>query len=231
MNQSTIRIARLPTAALLLLALLLPGCGASPFAGTGEPSAASTRTGLSARRALALDRSRTRPLGRGSRFRPRPIGELVRAHVALGRLRCRTARAHPYAAHIELFAAAHEIVVPAGIGVAPPQRRQGASVLGGQCTYPIRTADPTGVILIDPSSAGEAEPTVGELFELWGQPLSRHRLAGFTATGDGSVAAFVDGRRVLGPASAIALRRHAQIVLELGPHVQPHPSYRFAPGL
>lgn len=102
---------------------------------------------------------------------------------------------------------------------------------GGRCAYPIRTADPTGVILVDPPSTNEPPPTVEELFKLWGQQLSRHRLASFTAAHNGSVTAFVDGRSVLGPPGAIPLRRHAQIVLEIGPYVQPHPAYRFAPGL
>jgi hypothetical protein len=104
-------------------------------------------------------------------------------------------------------------------------------VEAGACAYPVRTTDPTGVVLIDPPSPGQAQPTVGDLFRLWGQPLSRHRIASFTAAGSGPVAAFVDGRRVLGPPGAIPLRHHAQIVLEIGPYVQPHPSYRFAAGL
>lgn len=182
-------------------------------------------------RALALDGSRTRPLGPGVRFRPPPISPLVRARAPLGWLRCGVVSAHPYAVHIELFAQAHEIIVPAGIGVAPPQHLQGASVDGGACAYPVRTADPTGVVLIDPSSIKDVQPTVGDLFRLWGQPLSPHRLAGFPAGRHTPVVAFLDGRRVPGPPGAIPLRRHAQIVLEVGPYVQPHPSYRFASGL
>lgn len=102
---------------------------------------------------------------------------------------------------------------------------------GGRCDYPIRTTDPTGVILIDPPPAGKSQPTIGDLFKLWGQPLSRRLLAGFTAPGKDSVAAFVDGRRIIGYPGTIPLRRHAQIVLEAGPHVEPHPSYRFPSGL
>lgn len=218
--------------ALSLTALLLAGCAGSPTAVERvERDAPSVGVTAAAMHALALDRSRTRSLGRGARFRPPPIGGLVRARASLGWLRCGTASAHPYAAHIELFAQAHEIILPAGIGVAPPQRHHGASVDGGRCAYPIRTADPTGVVLVDSSSAMYFHPTVGDLFKLWGQPLSRRRLAGFTAARNGTVAAFVNGRHELGPPGAIRLRRHAQIVLEIGPHVQPHPSYRFADGL
>jgi hypothetical protein len=145
------------------------------------------------------------------------------------RLRCGAPRRHPSGAHIELFADGHEIIVPAGIGIAPPQHHHGASVDTGRCVYPVHTTDPTGVILIDPT--GSRVPTVGELFKLWGQPLNRRRLASFMALANSAIAAFVDGRRFPDDPRSIPLRRHAQIVLEVGPPVEPHPSYRFASGL
>ena len=47
--------------------------------------------------------------------------------------------------HLELFARGLVLLVPAGIGVAPPVERDGAYVLGGRCLYPLRTREPTGV--------------------------------------------------------------------------------------
>lgn len=232
MNNPATPTKRSTATALSLTVLLLAGCaGSRTVVERAEQTVPSAGVTAGAMRVIALDRSRTRSLGRGARFRPPPIGRLVRTRSSLGWLRCGVASAHPYAAHIELFAQAHEIVVPAGIGVAPPQRHDGSSVDGGRCAYPIRTADPTGVVLIDPPSTRYASPTVGALFKLWGQPLSRWRLASFTAPHNSTVTAFVNGRREPGPPGAIRLSRHAQIVLEIGPHVQPHPSYRFADGL
>lgn len=176
-----------------------------------------------------LDSARTRPPGRGVRFHPPSLSAPVSARAAVGSLRCGALPVRPYGAHVELFADGHEIVVPAGIGIAPPRRHVGASIEAGGCTYPVRTSDPTGVILVDPMIRGE--PTVGELFRLWGQPLSRRRLASFTVAADHPVSAFVDGRRISGDPRAIPLSRHAQIVIEAGPHVDPHPSYRFPDGL
>lgn len=69
--------------------------------------------------------------------------------------------------------------------------------------------------------------TLKALFAVWGQPLSSDRLAGFR----GPVEAFLGGRRWRGAPGEIPLRRHAEIVLELGGHIPPHPAYRFAPGL
>jgi hypothetical protein len=97
-------------------------------------------------------------------------------------------------------------------------------VLGGACEYPIRTHEPTGVVLVDPA---RSPPMLSALFALWGQPLTRTALAGF----DGPVSAYVRGRRWHRPPGAIPLTRHAEIVLEIAGSVLPHRRYRFPPGL
>ena len=154
----------------------------------------------------------------------------------MGRLRCgpattgmagmAAAAGHHYGIHLELYAARLVVPVPAGIGIAPPQRRRGAYVLGGACVYPLRTYEPTGVVVVD-GRAGSPAPTLGALFAIWGQPLSRGRLAGFR----GPVSAYLGGVRWSGPPGAIRLTRHAEIVLEVGKAVPPHRTYLFPPGL
>jgi hypothetical protein len=69
--------------------------------------------------------------------------------------------------------------------------------------------------------------TLGHLFAVWGQPLRRTRMAGFS----GRVRAYVNGRPWHDAPGRIPLRRHAQIVLEVGGQVPPHRTYRFPPGL
>jgi hypothetical protein len=69
--------------------------------------------------------------------------------------------------------------------------------------------------------------TLGDLFDVWGQPLSRTWMVGFR----GTVTAYVAGRPWRPDPRSIPLQRHAQIVLEVGGHVTPHPSYQFPPGL
>jgi hypothetical protein len=113
--------------------------------------------------------------------------------------------------------------VPAGIGIAPPQRRHGAYVLGGRCYYPLVTFEPTGVVLVD-----RRRPlTLGALFAVWGQRFGGGRLASFT----GRVHAFLDGAPWSGRLESIPLPRHAEIVLEIAGMVPPHRSYEFPPGL
>jgi hypothetical protein len=119
------------------------------------------------------------------------------------------------------------VLVPAGIGVAKPFGTRGAFVEPQGCTYALRTLDPTGVVEV---RAG-TNATLGDLFALWGAPLSRTRLAGFTTTPARPVRAYVGGHPWLGSLGAIPLTRHAQIVLELGPYVAPHQAYLFRPGL
>lgn len=203
-----------PFAAALLLAT---GCGT---AGNGSGLAPESRS------VLALDLAMTRPVGIGPRFRPPPLGNpAVLSASAIGQWRCRQTPSPVYGAHVELFAQNHEVQVPGGIGIAPPQRHKGVFVLGGRCGYPLQTVDPTGVVRI--AARPGAAPTLGQLFTLWGQRLSPTRLTGFS----GQVQAFVGGRRWRGDPRAIPLSPHAQIVLELGPRVRPHATYLFPLGL
>ena len=62
-----------------------------------------------------------------------------------------------------------------------------------------------------------------DLFAVWGRRLSPRRLLSFT----GRVEAYVNGRRVAGDPRRIPLRRHDEIVLEIGGYVPPHNSYLF----
>jgi hypothetical protein len=70
---------------------------------------------------------------------------------------------------------------------------------------------------------------LADLFRSWGEPLSWRRLAGFAAPGGTPVTVFVDGRRRAGDPRSVPLSAHAEIVLEVGPHVPPHHSYTFPP--
>ncbi len=164
------------------------------------------------------------PIGVGPGYRIAAAPAPVRRGLPLGRLRCESRRA-AVGVHLELFARRRVVIVPAGIGVARPRWRRLGQTLAGRCRYPASTVDPTGVILVDPGS----RVVLADLFRTWGQPLARFRLASFrTRT---PVLAFVGGRRWRGDPGAIPLRAHAQIVLELGGYVPPHPRYLFPAGL
>jgi hypothetical protein len=61
--------------------------------------------------------------------------------------------------------------------------------------------------------------TLGDFFAIWGRRLRRYPRA------------YVGGRRWTGPAAAIPLHRHDEIVLEAGPYIPPHAGFLFRKGL
>ena len=162
--------------------------------------------------------SEARPIGVGPRFHPPAIGPVSGS--------CQPALGPRDGVHVEVFAAARVLLLPAGIGTRPPRASLNGRITAAHCYGALVTLDPTGVVLVRPG----AELTLGTLFSSWGEPLSRTRLASFTAAARTGVAVFVDGRPWQGAPAAVPLARHAEIVLEVGPHVPPHSSYTFPPG-
>jgi hypothetical protein len=162
------------------------------------------------------------PIGVGPGFHPGPTSRAVAAARPAGRHVCGAAVQQRVRAHLELFAQRRVVIVPAGIGVAPPLRMRNGFVVRGRCSYPVRTVEPTGVIEVDSS----LRPTLGDLFAVWGRRLGPNRLLSFA----GPVQAFVAGKRWHGDPRRIPLRRHAQIVLEVGGYIPPHRSYLFGVG-
>jgi len=162
------------------------------------------------------------PIGAGPRYHPPPAPKRVLQGRPVGPLRC-GAGGRRFGVHLELFARGRVVIVPAGIGVAEPLRRVGAFVRPAGCTYAARTLEPTGVV----EFRRGARVRLGDLFAVWGQPLSATRLAGFSTTRGAPVRAYVGGRRWRGRPAAIPLSRHAEIVLELGRYIPPHRAFRF----
>jgi hypothetical protein len=146
------------------------------------------------------------PIGVGPRYQPTAANRRVLAGAPVGGMKCSNGRR--FAVHIELFAHRRVVIVPPGIGIA----RSG-------CSYPLRTNTPTGVIEVLQSGRF----TLGDLFRVWGRRLKPVRLLSFP----GHVSVFVGGRRLGGDPRRLVLTRHAQIVLEVGAYVAPHPRYLF----
>jgi hypothetical protein len=167
------------------------------------------------------------PIGSGKLYHPVPHGTLVTASRSVEGLACSPSPRSRFGAHLELFGRGLVVIVPAGVGIAPPLRTDGAFVTAGACSYPAQTREPTGVIEI----ARGPRITLRDFFALWGQQLGARRLAGFRAVGSERVRAWVNGRLWHGDLGAIPLRFHDQIVLELGAFVAPHATYRFREGL
>jgi len=149
------------------------------------------------------------PIGVGPRYHPPPA---VHAPCAPGSLRG-AARAH-----VELFANRRIVIVPAATGLRGARFSFGR-VTSARCRAALWTTDPSGVV----SFSGRA--LLGDLFTVWGEPLSRTRLASF----HGAVSLFRNGLPVRGDPRRLALRDGDELVLEIGGFVPPHRSYRFPP--
>jgi hypothetical protein len=199
---------------VLFLAIgALSGCGT-----THSPGIATTHSHFTS--AAEIPKTlllQARPIGAGPRFHPGPTG------AVLGR--CARRLGPRSAVHVEVFAANRVVIVPAGIGVRPPLTRSAGRITRARCYGALVTLEPTGVALVR-----EHEPLpLSSLFRSWGQPLSPSRLGSFAAPAGARVAVFVDGRRWRGAPGSVPLASHAEIVLEVGPHVPPHASFVFPP--
>jgi hypothetical protein len=162
--------------------------------------------------------SEARPIGTGPRFTLAASGPVTG--------RCEQSPGLRFGVHVEVFAANRVLLLPAGIGARPPWRERNGAIVGARCYGALVTLDPTGLALV---RAGQ-RLTLAALFRSWGEPLSRTRLASFTAAKGAQVAVFVNGRRWRAAPAEVPLSPHAEIVLEVGPHVPPHSSYAFPPG-
>ena len=126
--------------------------------------------------------------------------------------------------HLAIFSSGTAVRVPAGIGIPGPQQVQNGFVLGGKCLYWLHTHDATGIIHIE--SPVTRVYTLGDFFDIWGQPLSSTQVG----TAKGTVTVFVNGKRFTGDPRSIKLDPHTVIQLDVGTAVPPKP-YTFPSGL
>jgi hypothetical protein len=117
-------------------------------------------------------------------------------------------------AHLTVFVAGAPRQVPFGIGIAPPLSVQPSArgpfaASGGGFSW-LHTHASDGIIHVE--SPVQRTFTLGNLFDVWGQPLGPGRVG----PAAGPVTVFFDGRRYLGDPRAVPLLAHAQIQLDVG---------------
>ena len=105
-------------------------------------------------------------------------------------------------AHLAIINNGQWLALPKDIGVLT------------QCDYEMHTHDQTGIIHIEAPSIKQY--TLGQFFDIWGQPLSNTNVAGLT----GDVVAYIndngDVRRYMGDLRNIVLSSHRAITLQIG---------------
>jgi hypothetical protein len=118
-------------------------------------------------------------------------------------------------AHLDVFADGRRVTVPGGIGVQPT------------CAYWLRTTRDDGIVAIE--SPQRRAFTLGDLFDIWGAPLSRTRVLAFPVGPDRPVRVFVNGRRITGDPRATRIAGGREIALVIGRRPSQIPS-RFPGG-
>lgn len=141
-------------------------------------------------------------------------------------IQCQTSEqvAYHIHAHLAIFVSGASRTVPAGVGIPGPQQVQSGFVVGGKCLYWLHTHDTTGIIHIE--SPAQRVYTLGQFFDIWGQPLSSTQVG----SASGHVTVYLNGKPFAGDPRTIKLTPHAVIQLDVGTVVPPH-SYAFPSGL
>ncbi|HKV50081.1 MAG TPA: hypothetical protein VJO52_02675 [Gemmatimonadaceae bacterium] len=131
------------------------------------------------------------------------------------------ADAEHYHAHVSLIVNGQQLAIPLGIGIKNAVVVGDSLAIAGTCFYWLHAHDRTGIIHVEPSVTGHTF-TLGEYFDVWGEPLTSSNVAGH----QGPVTVYIDGARYVGDPRAIVLSAHQQITLEVGTRVAP-PVYNF----
>ena len=112
-------------------------------------------------------------------------------------------------AHLSLFVNGQQIAVPRGIGMFQPDHNN--FIYHETCLYILHTHDDTGIIHMEPTS-GQGYFKLGNVFDLWGEPLTTSNVAGYT----GQQTIIVDGQNYIGDPRVIVLAPYMQITIEVG---------------
>ena len=141
-----------------------------------------------------------------------------------------------YHAHLTLLYQGTQASVPLGIGIPGGQQDPNAQVpyiSSGTCFYWLHTHDDSGIIHIEaPQGSASRVFTLGDLFQIWGQPISRKQIATFRIASGSDLKMWVDGKPYTGDPSRIPLHAHGQVVIEIGaPFQDPPPAFTFPQGL
>ena len=116
-------------------------------------------------------------------------------------------------AHLSLYVNGEQIAIPAGLGVVNPIFTNGyVNFDVTKCFYEIHTHDATGVIHLHANAGANRPLTLGQVFDVWGQPLTRTNVAGQL----GRVSVFVDQQRYDGDLRSIVLSAGTLVSLQVG---------------
>jgi hypothetical protein len=124
---------------------------------------------------------------------------------------CESGEQLAFHVHAHLFILRDGLSQPVAANVGIP----GGALLP-KCIYWLHTHDRTGVIHMEAPSPQSF--TLGQFFDIWGQPLTSSQVALNPVAGQLQV--FVDGHAFSGDPRSIVLQAHTQVVIEIGKKVK-----------
>ncbi len=95
--------------------------------------------------------------------------------------------------------------------------------LAAQCFYWLHTHTPDGIIHIESPTVRTF--TLGQFFDVWGQRLGPHDVAGAKPRPGESIKVYVDGDPYRGDPRAIEFAQHLDIVILVGPPYRKPPPF------
>lgn len=120
-------------------------------------------------------------------------------------------------AHLDIEYLGSAVIVPAYVGIRD-----------NTCLYWLHTHDATGILHIE--APHKVNKTLGNFFDIWGQPLSRQQVATQAVPAGKSMKVWVNGKLFTGNPRAIVLTAHERITIDVGsPFRGPQP-FTFPPG-
>lgn len=176
----------------------------------------------------------TKPAALGPEGVPIPQGpplaqvDLARYGKEIDGIQCETQEqvAYHIHAHLAIFVSGAVRQVPFGIGIAPPQQvshtATGSFVSGGSCFYWLHTHASDGVIHVE--SPNEQTYTLGQFFDMWGQPLTTGQVGPAT----GALTVTVDGQPFIGDPRSIILTARRDIAISVGTPVVAPPAVNWS---
>ena len=121
--------------------------------------------------------------------------------------------------HLVILDHGKVVPIPANVGQRPVS----------SCLYWLHTHTPDGIIHIE--APLDRAFTLGDFFQIWGQPLSKTEAASAHAAKRSALRVWVNGKRYTANPATIKLDAHTDIVIEAGPPFPKPPSFTSWNGL
>ncbi|HTU64559.1 MAG TPA: hypothetical protein VMF52_01305 [Steroidobacteraceae bacterium] len=122
--------------------------------------------------------------------------------------------------HVSIFLNGEALSFPGDVGIAPVSP-------GVRCFYSIHTHDKSGKIHVEAPAPGLF--TLGQLFQIWGQPLETTNIAGITGlpitvyvTDNGNVTVATDNW------ADIELKSHREVTIQIGTAITEIPNFTWS---